>query len=98
MYNMLKSVAKYGSYCYFERHLDSTAITFFLGFFVLFVFFFFFFWGGAWGNIFDNNFVLYGSIFFILVPNESYLHGLSVDLDMLTYMAPSRCRRTNNHN
>ena len=34
---------------------------------------------GVWGHIFDNNFVLCGSIFFVYVPNELYLHWLSVD-------------------
>ena len=35
---------------------------------------------GVWGPIYDNNVVLYGSIFFIHVPNELYLHWFSVDI------------------
>ena len=32
------------------------------------------------GLLFDNNFVLCGSIFFIYVPNKFYLQWLSVDM------------------
>ena len=47
-----------------ERHLDSTAIILF----------------GVWGHICYNNFVLCGSIFFIHVSNELYLHWISADI------------------
>ena len=33
-----------------------------------------------WGHIFYNNFLLCGSIVFIHVPNELYLHWLLADI------------------
>ena len=46
-----------------ERHIDSNAMMLFMGM----------------GSHFHNYFVLCGSIFFVYVPNELYLHWLSVD-------------------
>ena len=36
---------------------------------------------GGMGHIFDNNFVLCGSIFSVYVQNELYLHWFSVDFE-----------------